>query len=120
MLNLLKKIAYERATKKTIDNYEEMVEYLKQYWSAKYSLPDNHPLLLSKTFDEILLEYYIDIFKTDDDFLKKYEMELTGQKAIDEDEDWFKQEMGENYTPPDKAISNVEDPMVFSDNYETG
>lgn len=120
MINLLKQIAYEKATKKTIDSYEEMVEYLKHYWSSKYNLPDNHPLLLSKTFDEVLLEYYIDIFKSDDEFLKKYEMELNGQQAVAEDEDWFKSEMGNDYTPPDKKISKVDDPMVFSDNYETG
>lgn len=120
VVSLIKKIAYEKATKTKIDGYEDMVEYLKAYWCHKYNLPDNDSRLLDKNFDELLLEYYVDIFKTDESFVKKFEIELNGGEALDDDEDWFKKEMGDSYVAPKNVTIEEGDVTIFADNYETG
>lgn len=103
MFHFIKKIAYQRVTR-TKDEIplDEMEAYIKEWWSVKYNLPKNHPLLLELTFEELLVEYFVDTFRRDEDELKKFQLELEG-KHIDSDEEWLMKEMGDDYKPPEVA-----------------
>ncbi len=100
-LSNIKEIAYSQFAHKTLNNSEDLIIFLKNWWVQKYNLPANHQLLLNQTIEELLIEYYFDVFKNDKDELAKYEKERHGGVMI-EDEEWFKQELGEEYIQPQK------------------
>lgn len=41
--------------------------YLIMWWCKKYNLPSNHPLLLDLTWEELYLQYMIDIYSLNPD-----------------------------------------------------
>lgn len=123
----LKRIARYKVTINSANGEDEMAEFLMDWWSEKYNLPNNHPLLLQKTLEELVVEYYVDVFKKNPDELSKFEKDL-GVAKEDEDEKWFKKMMGEQYTS-EPAYSEgfggkakeqpKEDEAVFEDTYNT-
>lgn len=96
--NNLKSIARYRIRRNSVSDLEEFKDFLKQWWSEKYKLPDNHPLLLDKTLEELIVEYYTDYYRANPQELNNFEIK---NNLIDSssDEEWFKQTMGEDYTP---------------------
>jgi len=118
MISLIKKIAHHKVTRKKADSYDEMCDFLMDWWSTKYNLPINHPLLLSRNFDELLLEYYVDLFKNDEEFLRAFELELQGKKINEDDEEWFKEQMGDDYIAPNQNVVENSFESVFTEKYE--
>lgn len=62
------------------NNLEDNTHLLKRWWSNKYNLPTNHPLLLEKYEEELMIEYY-----EDEQFQDELEKEMN--KPTD-DENW--------------------------------
>lgn len=115
LLTSLKSLAYRRAKRTTI-TLDELEDHLKMWWSDKYKLPDNHPLLLEKTLEELLVEYYTDVFRSSPEESKQFERQLGLSTDEPSDEEWFKKTMGNDYTPEtaidkktDKPIGDFED-----------
>ena len=63
LIDGLKKIALKRLE-------EESDYFLILWWSNKYKLPDNHPLLLSKTREELYIDYLVDCFANNPELAK--------------------------------------------------
>ncbi len=107
----LKNIAYNRI-KKEVYNFSELDNFLIYWWSAKYSLPPNSPLVLERHTEELLLDYFVELLRDPQEQIK-FEKEQQGQASIDEDEDWLKQAMGNEYKTEEQQI---EDDRNLSDN----
>ena len=119
MFQKIKKIAFDKVTRtKSQIPLDEFESYLKDWWSAKFNLPTNHPLLLELTFEELALDYFVDLFKRDEEEYGKFEMELMG-RHIDSDEEWLMKEMGDEYKPPEEAKQEDVD-LSFNDKYTMG
>jgi len=102
----LKRIAYNKV-KKDPATLEELEEFLKDWWSDKFNLPDNHPLLLEKTFEELLIMYFKDTFRNEDgEETKDYEIREGIRKS---DEDWFRKQMGEEEYNNSKTLNSSRD-----------
>jgi len=54
----LKRIAYDKIN-------DDIEQRLVQWWCDKYGLPPNDERLLSHTFEELLLSYFMDLFIED-------------------------------------------------------
>ncbi len=93
----LKRIACYRFRRDVISD-NEIVDFLKSWWSGKYNRPDNDPLLLDKRLEELIVEYYEDFFKLNPEKLNEFEMSIK-ELPNDSDENWFKQIMKDEYTP---------------------
>lgn len=67
--------------KKTLEDDER---FLITWWSRKYNLPQNHPLLLSMTFEELAIEFF------QDQYIKNKESgkEEVNDDALEADENW--------------------------------
>lgn len=109
-LRNLKRIAYNQVRKEP-ENLEELERFLKDWWSAKFNLPDNHPLLLDKTLEELIVMYYKDVFRDkDSETTKQYEEEegiIKGKQR--EDEEWFRVQMGKEEYERTKTLNSVRD-----------
>ena len=100
--NKLREIAKNRMTMEP-STYDELIEWLKIWWSSTYNLPDNHPLFLDKTIEEHMIDFYIKKFQNDPKELeKKTDDELKSEQ--DEYEEWLKKEMGDAYTDKDSYL----------------
>lgn len=120
MLDKIKKIAFEKVKKtKNQIPFNEFESYLKDWWSNKFNLPTNHPLLLELTFEELALQYFTDLFRKDEEEYSRFELEVSG-KHVDSDEEWLMKEMGEEYKPPEEAKDNEENDLIFNDKYTMG
>lgn len=119
--NNLKSIARYRIKRDSVSNLEEFKDFLKQWWSEKYKLPDNHPLLLDKSFEELLVEYYVDYFRANPKELNDFEVKnnLINDSS---DEEWFKQSMGEDYTPQEafseEFSKGQKKEVIFDDDFQ--
>lgn len=135
MASNLKRIAFYRA-KQTTQSAQELCDALKLWWSDKYKLPDNHPLLLQKTLEELMVDYYTDLFRRDEKAAKEFDKEIHGRADMsltDEekaDEEWFKAMMGDGYISPDEPIrsssgeamnfeTNTEEELGFEENFDS-
>jgi len=105
-LTNLKLIAYEKVARKEVP-FEDLEDMLKIWWSNKYNLPKNHPLLLDSTLEELLIDYFVDVFSKDKKEIENFEVEMRKlhPDAIPDieskglsDEEWFKKVMGDEYT----------------------
>jgi len=103
--NNLKIIARNKIKKDSVSSFEEFEEFLKQWWSDKYRLPDNHPLLLEKNLEDLIIEYFVDYFRNNPQNLNEFEI---NNNLIEDDEDeiWFKKKMGDQYTPRNSFSSD--------------
>lgn len=125
----LKRIARSKVRCEQVQ-FDELEDFLKDWWSQKYTLPNNHPLLLEKTLEELLIEYYVDLFSKFPEELHKFECEIKEVKAespVAEDEDWFQRNMGQDYTVNqahstkfNKELGQTKtDEVEFDDNYSS-
>ena len=126
----IKQVAYNKATATSVP-MSDIDNFLKQWWSDKYHRPTNDPLLLQFTTEELMLEYYYDIFKDNKDERLKFEKE-SQIETEDEDEKWFKKVMGEQYNAENaysaemkEKISNAKNGKIekddsFDDNFTLG
>lgn len=78
--------------KKEIQNEEDLIEVLKNWWVKRFNLPDNHPLFLDKTLEELVIDYYKDRFLNNP-------AELTAQTAeeVEEEDKKMKEEYGDDF-----------------------
>jgi len=91
----LRKIAKETVQKEVTDEIE-LAEFLGGWFSKRYNLPDNHPLFLEKTLEELVIDYY------KDQFLSGKEALVTEEEKSDEYEKELEEVMGDEYhTKPD-------------------
>lgn len=132
----IKRIAFYRAKRENIP-YDELEDFIKDWWSDKFNLPNNHPLLLQKTLEELMIEYYTDVFKKIPEEARKFELEDLGQVKLSlsseeqDDEEWFKKMLGDDYVSPDLPIveskgeeessleAKTEDGLDFEDTYNS-
>lgn len=110
--NNLKKIAQYKINRNSVSSLQEFEDFLLQWWSDKYKLPTNHPLLLDRYIEELLIEYYTDYFRSNPKELNDFERE-NGIVVNNDDEEWFKKAMGKDYTT-EQAFSNdyISQPLV--------
>jgi len=90
-IDILREIAKAQVRDK-VETEEDLILFLKIWWSQKYNEPDNHPLLLAKTLEELVVDYYKDEFMENPD--KMNEMTLSEQETYEEQ---LKKEMGDDY-----------------------
>ncbi len=102
-LTNLKRIALYRVRRTRVDG-DEIIDFLKSWWSEKYKRPVNDPLLLSRYVEELMVEYYEDLFRAQPDKLSEFEISIN-DIAETSDENWFKKVMGDQYTP-ENSFSN--------------
>lgn len=100
-LKNLKRIAHNNVNKK-VETLDDLQEYLIRWWSLKYNLPSNHPLLLNKTLEELIIDFFEDDFKENPQKMKEFELKEKGQYV--DDEEWFKKQMEDEYTK-ENAVS---------------
>lgn len=121
MLNL-KRIAFYKI-KRTAIPFDELTDFIRDWWSKKYTLPNNHPLLLDKTLEELLIEYYEDYYINNEDELTTLAKELGENSPIanidlDATEEWFKRVMKNQYSPNLHGNEDAKDNVVdFDDKY---
>ena len=106
-LDVLREIA-KTQVKNKVETEEDLTIFLKIWWSQKYNLPDNHPLLMDRTLEELVIDYYKNEFMENPE--KINEMTLAEQEAYEEK---LKEEMGDAYKeeydyliPPDASQSD--------------
>ena len=122
--NNLKKIAQYKINRNSVSSLQEFEDFLLQLWSDKYKLPTNHPLLLDRYIEELLIEYYTDYFRSNPKELNDFERE-NGIVVNNDDEEWFKKAMGKDYTT-EQAFSNdyISQPLtnkgevIFEDDFK--
>ena len=90
-IQILKEIARNRV-RLDVKTENDLIEFLKVWWSNKYTLPDNHPLFLSKTLEEHVIDYYIDKFVSNPESMNE-----VSQREIEQDEEKLKEVMGDEY-----------------------
>jgi len=88
---LLRDIALRRF-KKPVQTEEDLINFIKLWWTNKYNLPDNHSLFLDRTLEEHVIDYYLDKFSKNPD-----EAALQTKEELEADEAKLKAEMGEDY-----------------------
>jgi len=91
----LKRIARNKVRRTEVNIYE-FEDYLKDWWSDKFKLPPNHPLLYQLTLEELIIMYYRDQFINDPKELELFEAEIN-EVPKNSDEAWFKKQMGKEY-----------------------
>ena len=91
-------------------SFEDDEELLMIWWSNKYKLPRNHPLLLQMHLEELFVEYYQDQHKN-----KNADSELT-QEMIEEDEKWEGETSQEHEHKIKKKLSKL--PQVDLSKYQ--
>lgn len=104
--NNLKTIAQFKIKRSSVSSFEEFEEFLREWWSEKYHLPNNHPLLLEKNLEELIIEYFVDYFKNNPQQLNEFEVK-NNLLSDDDDEKWFKQKMGNQYSPKNAFSSDL-------------
>lgn len=110
-LNKIKRIARNQVRKSknlTVADFEVLA---KRWWSEKYNLPINHPLLLELTLEELFLEYWIDVFSKDPKELEKFENELN-LLAEDSDLAWFKEMLGDQFKEEEDFSTEVREKIA--------
>ena len=91
-ISVLKKIAKNR-TAVEVNGEDDLVIFLRGWWSEKFNLPDNHPLFWDKTLEEHVIDFYYDRYLNGG----LLDQEKQEQQKI-ADEQWLKEQMGEDYT----------------------
>ncbi len=121
--NRIKKLAYDIVQPKSF-RYEEMEQFLIRWWSNKFNLPTNHPLLLDRTFEELLLDYHVDTFIKNPESLKSFADEIKeslGEVGDDDEEDaWMTSRIksdGQTGPKPKDTGKKDSEEVVFNDNY---
>lgn len=118
--NRIKRIAYNIVQPKNFQ-YEEMEQFLMRWWSNKFNLPMNHPLLLDMTFEELLVDYHVDTFTKNPESLKSFADEIKESvDEIDDDEAWFRENLksdGQINPKPNNKDKKDSEEVEFSDNY---
>jgi len=106
-IDVLKEIA-KAQVKNKVETEEDLEIFLKMWWSQKYEEPDNHPLLMAKTLEELVIDYYKNDFLDNPE--KMNEMTLAEQEEYEEK---LKKEMGNSYKeeydyliPPDASTDD--------------
>lgn len=87
-LNNLKNIAYLNVDGE-VETLDDLERFLKIWWSNKYNLPPNHNLLMDLTLEEILIQYYSDLFIKDEKALESFKEKL-GKSKKQLDIEWLK------------------------------
>lgn len=80
----------------------EPIQALRRWWCRRYNRPYKDPLFDSYTFEELLLEYYENLFLDDPEERKKAAGELLYDP--EEEEAWLKEQMGKDYMSQDEMI----------------
>jgi hypothetical protein len=109
-LNSLKKIARDRLVGE-VKTFQEFMSHLKIWWSEKYKLPMNHELLLQLSTEELIIQYFTDLFRRDPKELEKFESDQLGDDSIKNDEAWFKRSMKEEYTEEEAFSSGFREQL---------
>ena len=112
--NNLKTIAQYKIKRSSISNFDEFEDFLKDWWSDKYHLPNNHPLLLERDLEDLIIEYFVDFFKNNPQKLNEFEID-NNLLSEDDDEKWFKQKMGDQYSPKNAFSTDVVDEGLEKD-----
>lgn len=93
-----KRIAASNLTK--FETFADVVQYFKILWCKRYNKPFKDPLLNSYTVHELILEImtldFVEDQKALDEFIRKDNGEIDA--IMEDDEKWFRDEMGEGYT----------------------
>lgn len=94
-LQTFKRLAFENITKK-IETYEDFEEAVCGWWRRKYKLPDTDVRFLNKRSEDIVVEYFEDMFRESPQLLRAYSF---GYESVEEMEEKRIQEiMGDDYT----------------------
>ena len=100
-LQNLKRIAASKLTQ--VDTYDDVVEYFKILFCKRYNLPFKSEVLKEYTPYELMLEImildFLDDKKSLNDFIRKDNGEIDA--IMEDDEKWFKEQMGDSYTTED-------------------
>ena len=100
-LYYFKKLAINNLNEKGKDK-ESLLRFLKKWWCLHYNRPYKDPLLMEYTFEELLLEYYEILYFSNEEEKQKVLIEINIFENGEEDEEWLKKEMGENYMSEDE------------------
>ena len=97
-LENLKRIAASTLTK--VETFGDLIEYFKILWCKRYNRPFKDPLLKEYTAYDLLLEILICDFMDEPQSLADFIRRDNGETdaIMEDDEEWFKKEMGEGYT----------------------
>lgn len=73
---------------------------LRRWWCRRYNRPYHDPLLETYTLEELLIEYYENLYLDDEKERKKAHDELMFDP--EEEEAWLKEQMGDDYMSPEE------------------
>lgn len=88
VIDAIKKIASENA-RAELDTEEQLLLFLKSWWSRTYNRPLKDPVLLSYTLEELLYEFYdrIERTKAEQERLEQEDVKIEEEKDK-ANEDW--------------------------------
>lgn len=98
-----------------INKINDDKDWLILWWVNKFKLPNNHPLLLSKTWEELYIDYLTDFYSNNPEELKaatKKEETWKGQTSEE-----YENKMKDKLKKHEVDLSEWQD---FDDNYEEG
>ena len=90
-------------------NEESLLSYLKRWWCIHYNRPYKDPLLLEYTFEELLLEYFEVLYFKNDEEKRQARIEEYVENSAEEDEEWLKEEMGDDYMSPEEMAESFKE-----------
>lgn len=108
MFLYLKKIARNNIIQDKLD-LEEFLSYLKGWWARKYNRPKQDPILLSMYYEELIIEYFEDLFLKDKVELARFEKEIGVGEYLEYDEWIKKQEESNEISPLQNPTQEFED-----------
>ena len=96
---------------------EELQRFLMAWYCSKYNIPMTSDTTSKLDFETLLLEFYLfNRWKDVEEDIKSGKFEAEAQAG--EDEEWFKQEMGEEYNEDTDYLMNPSDSEKSGDTPE--
>lgn len=99
----LKAIALNNVLKQP-KNILEIQDWLKRWWCRYYKRPYKDPLLENYSLEELMLEYYENMFLDNPNEREKANADIQDTLYGDEDEEELKQIMGDKYISKEEMM----------------
>jgi hypothetical protein len=101
----IKRIALQNIDADVKDE-ESLIAFLKRWWSRYYNRPRKDPLLLEYSVEELLLEFFENVYLDDETERHKVKSEMLLKESGEDFEEQLKEELGDAYQTPEEMAQN--------------
>ena len=109
VINIQKRVA--KSIKQPLKNLEDIRSFLARWWCRYYKKPYKCTEIQEYTVEELLYEYFDIYYSTNPEELDKFLNDDLDDETVKEDEDWVKEQMGDDYISikdQEKALKDSE------------